>query len=40
MEKCLEGVMNSNKLNYVNIRFLSEQELQPTRPPSEANRRG
>lgn len=27
MEKCLEGVMNPSRLNYVNVRFLSDEQL-------------
>ena len=27
MEKCLEGVLNPNRLNYVNVRYLTSQEL-------------
>jgi hypothetical protein len=35
MEKCLEGVMNPSKLNYVNIRYLSTADLEQQIPVPE-----
>lgn len=34
MEKCLEGVMNPARLNYVNVRYLSEAELAASGSPT------